>query len=115
MHLYEIEEGWDSNGALGVIAGGFVGATFITTHGPRGWMVGFERAWLEGSWGPLQTMLGFRSGLVYGYDERLGSVAEAFPILPYAQPIALVRLGPATVDFSYTWVVVSFMAAVTVW
>ena len=43
-HLYKLEEGWDNNYAIGVVAGGFFGATFITTHGPRGWAVGFERA-----------------------------------------------------------------------
>jgi hypothetical protein len=114
-HLYELEEGWTENGALGLIAGGFFGASFITTHGPRGWVLGVERAWLEGSWGPARTMLGFRAGLVYGYDERLGSVAGAIPILPYAQPLAMLRLGPASLDLAYSWVVVSLTGGLTLW
>ena len=60
-------------------------------------------------------MLGFRTGLVYGYDRRLGYVAEAVAILPYAQPLAMIRLGPASLDFSYTWVVVSVTGGLTLW
>jgi len=115
IHLYHLDEGWNGNGAVGLVAKGFFGATFITTNGPRGWVLGVERAWLEGAVGPVRTMLGFRTGLVYGYNRDLGYVAEWSPILPYIQPLALIRLGPATVDLAYTWVVVSLTGGLTLW
>ena len=58
---------------------------------------------------------GFRSGLVYGYDRRLGWVAEELPILPYGQPVLLARAGPLTVDLTYTWVVFSFTFGAALW
>lgn len=114
-HLYELDEAPTNNWALGLVYHGMVGATFITTHGPRGFVLAFERAWLEGTLGPTRTMLGFRAGLVYGYDERLFPFAEKTPILPYGQPMFLVRAGPVSLDFTYTWVVVSLTAGITFW
>ena len=114
-HLYELDEAPANNQAVGLIYRGVVGATFITTHGPRGFVLGFERAWLEGRLGPTRTMLGFRAGLVYGYDERLFGLAKHTPILPYGQPMFLVRAGPVSLDFTYTWVVVSLTAGISLW
>jgi hypothetical protein len=114
-HLYELDEAPADNQAVGVIYKGVVGATFITTHGPRGFVLALERAWLEGRLGPTRTMLGFRAGLVYGYDQRLFGLAEHTPILPYAQPMFLLRAGPVSLDFTYTWVVVSLTAGVSFW
>lgn len=114
-HLYELDETPANNQALGVVYKGVVGATFITTHGPRGFVLALERAWLEGRLGPTRTMLGFRAGFVYGYDERLFGLAEHAPILPYAQPMFLIRAGPLSLDFTYTWVVVSLTAGISFW
>ncbi len=114
-HLYKLHEGWDNNRVIGLTYQGYFAGTFITTHGPRGWVGGFERSWWEGRAGPVRTMIGFRAGLVYGYDHRLGYVADAIPILPYAQPVALARWGPVSLDVSYTWVVASVTGGVTLW
>lgn len=114
-HLYELDEAPTNNDAIGLVYGGVLGATFITTHGPRGFVIAFERAWLEGALGPVRTMLGFRAGLVYGYDERLFELADHTPILPYGQPVLLARAGPVSLDLTYTWVVVSLTAGVSIW
>ena len=55
-------------------------------------------------------MLSFRTGLVYGYDGRLGWMAEKYPILPFVQPVVYGRIGPVSADLTYTWVVVSLTA-----
>jgi len=115
IHLYNLGAAPTNSHSIGLIYNGVLGATFITTKGPRGWVVAFERAWLEGSWGPTRTMLGFRAGLVYGYDERLFAMAGILPIFPYGQPLALIRWGPASLDVTYTFVVVSATASVTFW
>lgn len=114
-HLYNLDEAPTNNHAIGVIYEGVLGATFITTHGPRGFVTAIERSWFEGTLGPARTMFGFRAGLVYGYDDRLFALAGKTPILPYGQPVALVRLGPVSLDFTYTWVVVSLTAGVSLW
>lgn len=114
-HINYRSIGWANNWAFGAMAGGYFGATFITTYGDRGWSAGFERAWLEGSAGPVTGMIGFRTGLMYGYDEELGWLAGETPILPFGQPVLMARAGPVTVDFTYTWVVFSFTAGLAVW
>ena len=114
-HLYNLDELPTNNNAIGVMYRGVLGATFITTHGPRGLVAAIERSWFEGTFGPARTMFGFRTGLVYGYDERLFALAGKTPILPYGQPVALIRLGPVSMDFTYTWVVVSLTAGISFW
>lgn len=109
-HLNREDDGWQNDRTLGVIHGGFYAATFRTTHGPRAYSVGVERSWARASAGPVLGMLAFRGGLVYGYDGRLGWMAEAVPILPFVQPVLYTRIGPLTADLTYTWVVISVTA-----
>jgi hypothetical protein len=112
LHLDHLDEGWSNDGTVAVIYRGYYGGTFQTTHGPRGWTAGFERLWLSSDWGFIGAMLGFRTGLVYGYDRRLGWLADKYPILPFAQPVVYARFGPLTAEFNYTWVVASVTAGV---
>jgi hypothetical protein len=112
IHLNHLDDGHSNDSLYGVIwRGGYV-ATFDTTHGGRAYTVGVERDFVSGSVGPLGAMLGFRTGLVYGYDGELGWMAEAVPILPFAQPVVYARVGPLTADVTYTWVVMSLTAGV---
>ena len=112
VHLDDLDDGWSNDGTVAVVYRGYYAGTFQTTHGPRGWTAGFERLWLSGDWKWVGAMVGFRTGLVYGYDRRLGWMAEKYPILPFAQPVVYARLGPLTADFTYTWVVASLTAGV---
>lgn len=109
-HLRDLESGAPSNGLMGIVYKGFVGATFITTHGPRGWVLGVERNWIAAGAGPAEVMLGYRAGLLYGYDGRLFRLAELTPVIPFFQPVVFMRAGRLTLDATYTYVVVSFTA-----
>lgn len=110
VHLHHLDEGWSNDRAGAVIYRGFYAVTFRTTHGPRAYSVGLERSWLSASRGPIGGMIGYRTGLVYGYDGRLGWMAEKYPILPVIQPVLYTRVGPLAADLTYTWVVVSLAA-----
>jgi hypothetical protein len=112
IHASHLDEGWSNDQALGVAWRGLYGGTFRTTHGPRGWSLGIERAWVERAAGPFETSLGFRGGLVYGYDRRLGWLAEEYPVLPFIQPLGSVAVGPVALDVAWAWVVFSLSAAV---
>lgn len=114
-HVFNWSRPLDQNNALGLVYEGVLGASFITTHGPRGYVVAFERSWLEGRWGPFDAMFGFRTGLVGGYDDRFADLAGRVPVLPYAQPIGLLRWGDVGFDLTYTWVVMSLAVGVTLW
>ena len=112
LHLHHLDEGWSNDGTVALIYRGLYAGTFETTHGPRAYSVGVERSWFSGDWRWAGAMLGFRTGLVYGYDGRLGWLADKYPVLPFAQPVIYTELGPVAADFTYTWVVVSLSAAV---
>ncbi len=111
-HLNRENDGWQNDRALAVVYRGLYAATFRTTHGPRALSVGIERMWARTDPGPVVGMVGFRTGLVYGYDERLGWAAEMTPVLPFAQPVVYAQIGPFTADVTYTWVVISITAGV---
>lgn len=112
LHIHHLDRGWSNDGTVALVYRGLYAGTFQTTHGPRAYTIGFERSWLSQQWNWAGAMLGFRTGLVYGYDGRLGWLAEKYPVLPFAQPVLYAELGPVAADFTYTWVVVSLSAAV---
>ena len=109
-HLNRENDGWQNDKILALIWNGWYAGTFRTTHGPRAYTLGVERRWASMESGPLVGMVGFRGGLVYGYDGRLGWVAEKYPVLPFVQPVVYARIGPFTTDVTYTWVVISVTA-----
>jgi len=109
-HLRDLSSGAPNNGLIGVVYKGMMAATFITTHGPRGYALGVERAWTSTAVGPTEVMLGYRAGLLHGYDHRLFRLAEISPVIPFLQPVAFVRGGRFTLDVTYTYVVASFTA-----
>lgn len=111
-HLNRPDDGWQNDQVLAVVYRGLYAATFRTTHGPRAYSLGVERMWAKTEEGPVVGMLGFRSGLVYGYDGRLGWMAERYPVLPFVQPVVYARVGPFTTDVTYTWVVISVTGGV---
>lgn len=111
-HLSDTRTHVSNDRIIAVVYRGLFGGTFRTTHGPRGYSVGVERAWFSGSRGIFGGMVGFRTGLVYGYDERLGWLAEDLPLLPFASPMIQGRIGPLTAEVTHTWVVLSLTAGV---
>lgn len=90
-----------SNRALGLQYSSLFGVSFVNSYGDRSLAVGAERSWLRWSAGPLHTMLGFRAGLIYGYDEKLVSVAGLTPVLPLLQPVAMLRFGAFGADVGW--------------
>ena len=113
LHLRRLHWGLEYNGTFGLSHRNVFAATFITTHDERGFSVGLDRAWGRARWGPLEAMVGFRAGLVYGYDERLEHIGHLSPILPYVQPLGLVSAGPVWAELSWVWRISSIMVGVS--
>ena len=57
-------------------------------------------------------MVGYRAGLIRGYDTRLFEVAGKTPVLPFAGAVALLRLGPIGGEVSWVYRAVSLVGAV---
>lgn len=90
-----------SNRGLGVQYRSLFAVSFVNSYGERSLAAGAERAWAQWDAGPLDATLGFRAGLIYGYDEKLLDVAGVIPILPLLQPMAMLRLGPFVADVGW--------------
>jgi hypothetical protein len=99
-----------NNWVAGVSVRGFYGATFMNSFGRRAYTIGIERPRLFTFTPPVvDVSIGYRAGLISGYDRRLMKLAEKTPILPYVQPVAAVNYHRLGVEVSYTFVVVSLM------
>lgn len=92
---------------VGLLWRGWFGTTFVNSHGNRALAAGVERVWWEPSFRFLSFGVGYRAGLVTGYDDRLLSWADDVPAVPFAGILSWVRVGPARFDAFYVYRVVT--------
>ena len=79
------------------------GATFVNSYDERSFIAGLERYWGRVDREPVSLGIGYRLGLVTGYDERLVSWAEDLPVLPFGGIVGWVDVGPLGVDVFYVY------------
>jgi hypothetical protein len=107
MHFREMERGLDNNWVLGMSWGNVYGATFMNSFGKRAYSAGLQGSLVRWDTSPVALGLGYRAGLITGYDERFISWAGKTPVLPLVQPLVHLdgkRLG---LELSYSGVIAS--------
>ena len=102
----------ENNEGLGLQYRGIFGFTCVNSFERRTYAVGVERVWWEAQRGRLGVMLGFRAGLIHGFETDLFRIAGETPLLPFAGSVALLRLGPIGGEVSWVYRAVSFVGAV---
>ena len=102
----------DSNNGLGLQYRGVFGFTCVNSFERRTYVLGMERVWFEAHHGKLGVMLGYRAGLIHGFDTKLFRIAGETPVLPFAGTVALLRLGPVGGEVSWVYRAVSLVGAV---
>lgn len=102
----------EANNGLGVQFRSLFAFTCVNSFDKRTYAVGLERAWGGARRGPYGVMLGFRIGLIHGYDTELFRIAGETPILPFAGTVALFRVGPLGGEVSWVYQAVSVVGAV---
>jgi hypothetical protein len=102
----------ESNNGFGAQYRSFFGFTCVNSFERRTYALGVERVWAETRSGPLGIMLGFRAGLIHGYDTRLFRIAGETPLLPFAGTVLLLRAGPVGGEVSWVYQAVSLVGAV---
>lgn len=113
MHPYEPqfpEVDWTRGG--GVQFSQWFLATFVNSYDDRSFIAGLERYWLERKAGFLDFGVGYRVGLLTGYDERLFELAKYTPILPFGGILGWVDVGPIGLDSFFVWRALTVEAAV---
>jgi hypothetical protein len=107
IHFRDLERGLKNNWLLAVSWGRIYGATFINSFGRRAYSAGVQRAVARWNWPIISAGLGYRVGLVTGYDERLFPLAGETPVLPVLQPLITLDAKRLGLELSYSGVIAS--------
>ena len=107
LHFRDLDRGLDNNWLVGMSRGPIYGATFINSFGRRAYSVGAQQTAARWSPGLVSLGLGYRAGLVTGYDERLFPLAGRTPVLPFVQPLITLDAKQCGLELSYLGVVAS--------
>lgn len=108
LHLKRPEDGLSQHHLIGASWRGLYAATFMNTHERRTWSAGVGRAVVAVEGGEGSFMLGYRAGLLAGYDHRLMEIAERWPAIPAGQVTADVRYRRFGMQAGWSWIVVTF-------
>jgi hypothetical protein len=107
MHLRHDVGTLDNNWAIGLAWHGFFGATFVNSFGHRAFTGGLQRTIVSTRPAAIGASIGYRLGLVTGYDGRFIPLARKTPVLPLVQPFVSIDVTHVSVEVSYTFVVMS--------
>jgi hypothetical protein len=97
----------DNNWAVGLTTRGYFVATFRNSFDKRAYAAGLQRSIVTTQDRPIDVSIGYRLGLISGYDERFMRIARDTPVMPLIQPFATAEAGRLGLEVSYTFVVVS--------
>lgn len=111
-HVRYPGHGLDTNSLIGVAYRGYFGGTFINSYGDRAVAAGIQRNITSPRQSTIATALGYRAGLVTGYDERFLPIAARTPVIPFMQVVGSIDYSRLGVELAYagltTSVLVSF-------
>jgi len=100
-HLRRLRGGVDANWLMAVGWRGLYGGTFVNSFGNRSFAAGIERSVVRAEGGAVARGLGYRLGLVSGYDERLLGLAGKTPVLPALQVMGDVAMGRTGLELAW--------------
>lgn len=108
-HLRDLERGVDTNSLIGLAVRGFYAATFINSYGDRALAAGIQRSFTPPRDAELTAAIGYRAGLVTGYDERFLGIGDKLPAVPFVQLVGSVDRGRLGLELAWAGVVTSLM------
>jgi len=106
-HVFDISRGLANNWLVGVSWRGFYGGTFVNSFGNRSFAGGIYRTVIHGEDGPVVPALGYRVGVVTGYDERFMPLAGKMPALPMVQVVGDLEMGRMGLELAWAGLVAS--------
>jgi hypothetical protein len=104
-HFRHLGKGFDKNWLVGIAWGSVFGGTFINSYGDRAFTAGIQCTVVRGARGTVVPALGYRVGLVTGYDGRFIPIASKLPVLPVAQLWGGLERGRIGVEASWAGLV----------
>ena len=108
LHLTRTEDGLSQHHLLALGWRGLYLGTFMNSHDNRTWAAAMARSVvvLEGT--DVGFSLGYRAGLMVGYDEQLTRLAGRWPAIPAAELVASLRYGRMGIQGQFAGIVTSF-------
>ncbi|MBI4419779.1 MAG: hypothetical protein HY560_03070 [Gemmatimonadetes bacterium] len=106
-HFRHLGRGLGQNWLVGVVWRGYYGGTFVNSYGDRAFAAGIQRTLARGKDGVVVPSLGYRIGVVSGYDKRFISVASRTPVLPLVQLLGAVERGRTEAELAWAGLVAS--------
>lgn len=113
MHFFDrqsLELFWTRGG--GVQVDSWFAAAFVNSYDALSLTAGLERDWLDAQVAGLGVGVGYRVGLLTGYDGQLIELADKTPVLPYAGLHLWVQKGLIAVDAFYVYRALAFEASI---
>ncbi|MBI4421016.1 MAG: hypothetical protein HY560_09340 [Gemmatimonadetes bacterium] len=104
-HIRDIGRGLSNNWLVGLGWRGFYGGSFVNSFGNRSFTAGIQRSVARGADGAVVPSIGYRLGVLSGYDERFMSIASKTPVLPLAQVVGGLESGRTGVELGYAGLV----------
>lgn len=86
-------------------------AGFRNSYGDQSWVVAVERHWGSASLWRFDVGVGYRVGIITGYDERLVGLAGHTPVLPLGGIVGWVNLGPVGTNVYWAYRAISLEMA----
>jgi hypothetical protein len=108
-HILDINRGLGANSLIAVAWRGWFGGTFINSFGDRAVAIGLQRSFTPARTGAITTALGYRAGIVSGYDRRFFGIGQMSPLLPFAQLTGSLDCRNLGLELAYTGIVASVM------
>ncbi len=92
------------NKEIGVSYKGFYATTFENSYYNQTYSVGIQRTiWQHDIGQRGACAIGYRAGIMYGYDRRLSTLAGVFKYLPFTLPYFDLQFGHVGAEFQYFW------------
>lgn len=88
---------------VGIEMDGWFASWFINSWDRHSLSVGDERTWASFDWRFVRAGIGYRAGLITGYDKRLLSWAKYTPVLPITGLLLWTDIGPVGIDVFYVY------------
>lgn len=107
VHLGRDDKSVGQHHGAGIAWRGWYATTFTSSQGGRIWGLALSRVPVLARADALEFTLGYRVGVVRGYDGRFIALADRWPVLPAGEIVAALRYWRVGVALSFAGIVAS--------
>lgn len=93
-HFVDDDDEYQTNhNLIGLAFKGFYFGTFENSRDDRAWSGGVQRDVYRTTWGPISMEMGYRAGILYGYEKMQIGNSELFPLIQLYSDIRYKNVG----------------------